>query len=250
MPTLKELQDQLVQTVPGGTYPVKTSGYTLEALKAQIKAAQLSFASQEDTETSLKELSAYYEPWHEAFYGTVPAVAPPIPGHIGITSKLANGKHIIMWDFDGLSLGVVSDTVVKYGADSAANYIVQTSEDAKHFHVYCFSEVTELCTLASCDTKHFEHSKTLGFSTLRITPKNGFAPRVVSVVLKGTIPEIEAQEVPLTALTSFIVYSAINPYSAPHTETRFEIGAHDLSLAMKFLSQLEQAQKTKEVPSV
>ena len=176
----------------------------------------------------------------------------PMPAHLGITSQLASGKHIIMWDFDNKTLTSVRKAIEAHWNITAMStaYIVQTNEDAQHFHVYSFTETDVSTGHSQADAKHNAHSKELGFRTLRVTPKNGYTPRVVDFI-KGN----DALEVPMSQLTEFALYPVHNPggpYAPYSLKGRLTIGTYDLMQGVKFLSQLEQAQKTvaKAVPSV
>lgn len=182
----------------------------------------------------------------------MPDTPVSLPAHLGLTSRTLSGNHIIMWDFDDKTLDQVEKAVkTNWNFESAPTaYIVQSNIDAKHYHVYIFVEGKVASGHKAADSKHNAHSKELGFRTLRITPKNGFAPRVVKVI-KGNeaIPETPLTE--LTTLVAYPMHSLGAPYQ-PHlpTVTHFDVSTHSLMQGVKFLQQLETAQKTKEVPSV
>lgn len=173
---------------------------------------------------------------------------PYTPAYLGLTSQLVSGGHIIMWDFDNKTLGQVRKAVKgQYLADALPTaYIVQSNGDEMHYHVYIFTETEVSVGHKQADDKHNAHSKTAGFRTLRITPKAGVAPRIVDII-KGA--ETVA-EVPLSQLTQFAIYgvNAEGQYAA--TLGRFVLSTYDLMQGVKFLQQLETAQKTHEVPNV
>lgn len=175
----------------------------------------------------------------------------PIPAHLGITSATMANKHIIMWDFDDKSLdSVVKAVTTHYAFDSLPPaYIVQSNSDGKHFHVYIFHEVDgpQLGHKAA-DAKHNAHSKDAGFRTLRITPKDGYTPKLVQI-LKGSET---APEVPLSQLTQFAIYPEFNPngpYAKYNTSGRLIVSTYSMMQGIKFLQTIEIAQKTKEVPN-
>lgn len=172
-----------------------------------------------------------------------------LPAHLGITSRTVSGNHIIMWDFDDKTLDQVVKAVKTHHNFETipAAYIVQSNIDARHFHVYVFTEGELSSGHKQADSKHNSHSKQLGFRTLRITPKDGFAPKVVKII-KGSVT---ATETPLTELTTLAVYPMNQPgipYNTTPVTGRLEVATYDLMQAVKFLQQLETAQKTKELP--
>ena len=169
------------------------------------------------------------------------------PAYLGLTSQLASGGHIIMWDFDNKHTNEVTKAVMDYWKkdERPTCYLVQTSADVMHFHVYAFIERELSAGHKQADAKHNAHSKTTGFRTLRITPKAGFAPKIVGII-KGAEG---VAEIPLSQLTQFAIYgvNAEGMYAA--TLGRFVLSTYDLMQGVKFLQQLETAQKTHEIPS-
>lgn len=101
----------------------------------------------------------------------------------GMCSNTKNGKHILMWDFDGTYFGYVSahlrEVQARYQLPKIT--ILETKDDM-NFIAYCFEEMEWKDALAIVlDTEgvcwnYFRLSVIRGYFTLRYSPKAGRIP--------------------------------------------------------------------------
>lgn len=127
---------------------------------------------------------------------------------VGVNSKLADGNHFLMWDFDDVglldvakSLNAVSDRFSLPPIDIISTGI------PNHFHAYCFKRVpTELATFILASTKYLDHQfYTIGilrgYWTLRIHNKKNRVFKHVYRLAGWAEPNVKPSEI-----SSFIEY--------------------------------------------
>lgn len=113
----------------------------------------------------------------------------------GMCSELEDGKHILMWDFDDVSLANVRDALWEVQTHHwlPKVYILETRRDRSYI-AYCFTRysweraVSIVAETLYVDWVYFKLSVFRGFFTLRYTPKRGREPKLVSV-LQSDRPE-------------------------------------------------------------
>jgi len=130
----------------------------------------------------------------------------------GVNSILPDGKHILMWDFDGVSLEQV---VQALGAVQARYqlpriYILYTGKKG-HFMAYCFKRcewqkaIEIIAATKYVDMTFFRFGVWRKKFTLRITPKDGRKIRLATI-LEGFNPE----DATIDELDSFVKYETIS----------------------------------------
>lgn len=109
---------------------------------------------------------------------------------IGVNSELENGRHILMWDFDGVSLRRVKSSLklTQWKYTLSDIHICRTKEP-NNYIAYCFSSqewgvACEIIAQTQCvDWQFFRFGVYRGHFTLRVTPKGErqirFATRLV-----------------------------------------------------------------------
>lgn len=98
---------------------------------------------------------------------------------IGVNSELEDGKHILMWDFDNVSIDSVLSALkrVQTRYFLSAIHILETKKDTNYI-AYCFSaqEWRRACEIVGqteyVDWNFFRFGVYRGHFTLRVTPKD------------------------------------------------------------------------------
>ena len=104
----------------------------------------------------------------------------PITHIIGVNSKLPDGNHIIMWDFDAQSLWIVRDTLEKVQKIySLPNIYITETSPGTGYHAWCFKKVSWrrlveiLAFTKGLDWNYFKYGIYRGEFTLRVSKKCG-----------------------------------------------------------------------------
>lgn len=106
---------------------------------------------------------------------------------IGVNSRLDDGRHILMWDFDDMPLDRVAEALRKVQARYFLSeiYILKSSEP-NNYIAYCFTakewqEAVEiLAQTKGVDENFFKYGVYRGRFTLRVSEKNGERPHLVT----------------------------------------------------------------------
>ena len=127
----------------------------------------------------------------------------------GYNSKLPDGNHFLMWDYDDVELKTVrSDLLHVQYIYGLPNIYILASGRPNCYHANCFTrclwhEAKIIVAYApSVDQKYLAIGILRGFFTLRYSPIDGFEPEVIET-LKSDIPE----DVNPYELKSFVTYS-------------------------------------------
>lgn len=130
----------------------------------------------------------------------------PITDITGVNSKLADGNHIVMWDFDdkplSLVTGILSITQLLY---DLPNIYILTTGKPKHYIAYCFARVTwqksiEIVAATEyIDPNFFKYGVYRERWTLRVSPKEGRKPKLIYTI-HSNIPE----DVTISELNSWV----------------------------------------------
>jgi hypothetical protein len=114
---------------------------------------------------------------------------------IGVNSTLPDGNHILMWDFDDYPLKDVEYILkVKQRHHQLPNIYVLTTGKPNHYIAYCFARYPWRAAFGIVASTHgvdwnfIKYAAVRGHFTLRVSPKNGRKPRLVSI-LKSKHPE-------------------------------------------------------------
>jgi len=97
---------------------------------------------------------------------------------IGVNSQLEDGKHFLLWDFDGLSLGEVMTALeyVQGWFELPSIYILNTGIEG-YYHAYCFKKfhwakaMYALASTRGIDETFFKLGVMRGYWTLRFSDK-------------------------------------------------------------------------------
>jgi len=99
---------------------------------------------------------------------------------IGVNSELADGNHILMWDFDDVSLGLVETSLraiqTRY---FLSDIIILKTKEPDSYNAWCFTvvdwarAVEIVAATPFVDWGFFRYSVWRYHFTLRVTPKNG-----------------------------------------------------------------------------
>jgi len=119
----------------------------------------------------------------------------PVTDIIGVHSKLPDGNHILMWDFDNTTLnqvvGALQTVQATYNLPNI--YILETKKNTNYI-AYCFKrlpwrKVVEIIAYTKgVDWGFLKYGIYREKFTLRVTPKCGRKPKLV-YILKNTLTE-------------------------------------------------------------
>ena len=130
---------------------------------------------------------------------------------IGVNSKLDDGRHILMWDFDDTNLEEVKDALRKIQTRYFLSdiYILETRLRT-NFISYCFTAcdwrraVEIIASTQKVDWNFLKYGVYRGHFTLRVSPKNGRIPRKVVTLLGYELPTCSVEE-----LKSWVRYETL-----------------------------------------
>jgi hypothetical protein len=108
---------------------------------------------------------------------------------VGVNSRLPDGKHILMWDFDDVPL----ENVLKSLRTTQRRYklpkiYVLNSGNSNHWMAFCFDrrEWSEAYGIVAStryiDMGFLKYAVVRGHFTLRVSPKEGRRPHLVQVI--------------------------------------------------------------------
>ena len=121
---------------------------------------------------------------------------------VGVNSKLKDGKHFLMWDFDNVALTDVLETLRIQQMEFCLPdiHVLETGTPA-HFHAYCLARVEFmsaaeiLCGTMWIDPTFFRMGCCRGFWTLRLSSKNGVVPTHVTTLSSNVQEEVDVHEI-------------------------------------------------------
>jgi len=130
---------------------------------------------------------------------------------IGVNSNLEDGNHVLMWDFDDLSLEAVKQNLkviqVRY---CLSDIHIIRSREPNNYWAYCFTRVEwrracEILTqTAGVDWQFIRFGIFRNRFTLRVTPKNEMQPYVVSRLEGYSLPDCTPKD-----LKSWVKYETL-----------------------------------------
>lgn len=130
---------------------------------------------------------------------------------IGVNSQLEDGRHILMWDFDGHSLESVKSALGTVQARYFLSdiYILETKEHTNYI-AYCFTaldwrRVVEIIAQTNLvDWNFIKYGVYRGRFTLRVTSKGGGIPKFVTRLEGYELPNCEVPD-----LKSWVRYETL-----------------------------------------
>jgi len=152
---------------------------------------------------------------------------------VGVNSKLPDGNHILMWDFDDVSpFRVINNLVTVQKQYKLPNIYLLKTKEATYKRVgtipieggedieewgpvgsyiaYCFKRVTWqeavaiIAATPDIDWNFFKYGVYRGKFTLRVTPKSGRKPKLIEV-LEG----YRAEDVKVHELRDWVQYETL-----------------------------------------
>lgn len=135
----------------------------------------------------------------------------PVTTVVGVNSRLPDGNHILMWDFDDTTLGQVIKDLdrVQSVYELPAIYILETKMRTNYI-AYCFAskpwrKVIEIIAFTrGVDANFFKYGVYRERFTLRVTPKGGRRPFLKYVLKSGIKPDVEIRD-----LKSWVKYQTL-----------------------------------------
>jgi hypothetical protein len=137
-------------------------------------------------------------------------IAAPVEIHGGVNSNLPDGSHILMWDFDDVSLEQVrKELLATQYIYQLPNIYILNSGKPNHWVCFCRKRLPFwlachiISSTPSVDRNFYRYGVWRGYFTIRITPKNGKVPKLTEVLEGYTKEDVEIEE-----LKSFDYYDA------------------------------------------
>jgi len=135
----------------------------------------------------------------------------PVVKTFGVNSRLPDGNHILMWDFDDTKLTDVIDalTTVQHIYNLPPIHILET-KPGKNYIAYCFKRtpwrkaVEIIASTKHVDWNFFKYGVYRERFTLRVGEKDGSKPKWV-----WTIPSNEPEDCSVFDLKSWVKYETI-----------------------------------------
>jgi len=135
----------------------------------------------------------------------------PVTEVVGVNSKLPNGRHILMWDFDGKQLGQVITWLedIQHLYQLPRIYVLNTGKK-NHYIAYCFKKVPWrkaveiIATTIGVCWHFFKYGVYREKFTLRVSPKCGRRPKL-AWLLNSNVPE----DAYITDLKSWVKYETL-----------------------------------------
>ena len=132
---------------------------------------------------------------------------------MGVNSKLDDGNHILMWDFDNLSLESVEDALkiiqVRYFLSDI--HILETNKEEHNHIAYCFTRtewqraIEIIAATYGIDFQFLRLSVYRGWFTLRVGAKKSGTPHLVKRLEGYCLADVEPSE-----LTSWVEYETLD----------------------------------------
>jgi hypothetical protein len=146
----------------------------------------------------------------------------PVNDVVGVNSLLPDGNHILLWDFDDVSLCSVSWILKMVQEDFELPCIrILNTGTRNHYIAYCFKRCSWwntrriIASTPSICSNFYKWGIFRKRFTLRVTPKSGRKPHLVRV-----LPSKIEEDVAITELQSWVKYETL---PADYVKTRHEI---------------------------
>lgn len=153
----------------------------------------------------------------------------PVVDVTGVNSKLKDGNHILMWDFDDVPLYYVeADLKWLQKQHNLPNIYILNTGKPKHHIAYCFRRspwevsVAYIAQSLFVDRNFFKYGVYRERWTLRVTPKEGRKPKLVKTLLSpipesASISELESwvKDISHGTLVGVLLFLAMRPAKLP-----------------------------------
>jgi hypothetical protein len=135
----------------------------------------------------------------------------PVVDVVGVNSKMRDGRHILMWDFDHLPLANVKAILAEIAVQEHLPkiYILESSKPDNYI-AYCFRACSWwdskriVAATPEVDELFFKYGVYRGYWTLRVTVKDGYHPKLVS-----TVYTVHKETARIDDLDSWVVYETV-----------------------------------------
>lgn len=131
---------------------------------------------------------------------------------IGVNSNLEDGRHILMWDFDDVKLEDVKEGLSRIQRRYFLSTIhILETKDNQNYIAYCFTAcdwrraVEIIASTPLTDWQFFRFGVYRGHFTLRVTPKGGRTPHLVTRLEGYELPDCEVDD-----LKSWVKYETLS----------------------------------------
>ena len=135
----------------------------------------------------------------------------PVTDIIGVNSKLPNGNHILMWDFDGTNISYVVEALqCIQNVYALPNIYVLETKKGVNFIAYCFYQcswrrcIEIIATTRGVDKNFFKYGVYREHFTLRVSPKSGRTPKIA-----WTLYSSVKENAFITDLKSWVKYETL-----------------------------------------
>jgi len=138
----------------------------------------------------------------------------PVVDVIGVNSKLRDGNHIVMWDFDDLPLTQVVHNLrlAQYKYWLPKIYVLESSP-GNHYIAYCFKRlpwrkvVEIIASTQGVDWNFFKYGVYREHFTLRTSPKGDYKPKLVTILESPIEQDASPKD-----LLSWTIYETLPPF--------------------------------------
>ena len=120
----------------------------------------------------------------------------------GVTSLLEDKNHILLWEFDSIPLRQVRENLTAIQKEYyLPNINILRSSKGNHYHAYCLRHscwqwaLEVVISTRGIDLDWFEWSVKRRQFTLRISPKNGYAPKLVARLTSDIDEDVDYKEI-------------------------------------------------------
>jgi hypothetical protein len=135
----------------------------------------------------------------------------PVQDVIGVNSQVGDNKHILMWDFDDQPLDMVEASLlhVQHRYFLSNIYILLSSPPSNYF-AYCFQSYpwwlarSIIGATIGIDENFYKWGIFRKRFTLRVSPKDGNKPKLVSILKSNANEDIDVKQ-----LSSWVQYETL-----------------------------------------
>jgi len=135
----------------------------------------------------------------------------PVVDVIGVNSKMRDGRHILMWDFDHLPLAAVIAILTELAyRERLPDIFILESSKPDNYIAYCFHACSWwdskriIASTPKVDEQFFKYGVYRGYWTLRVTMKDKYHPKLVY-----TVYSVYSNTARVDDLDSWVVYETV-----------------------------------------
>ncbi|MBU0791799.1 MAG: hypothetical protein KKC55_15215 [Gammaproteobacteria bacterium] len=152
----------------------------------------------------------------------------PVTTIVGVNSRLPDGRHILMWDFDDTTLEeVIKQLGYVQRVYKLSSISILETKKGKNFIAYCFrafpwQKVVEIIAFTKgVDKNFFKYGVYRERFTLRVTPKGSRKPHIVHRIQSNIMPDVNIKD-----LNSWVKYQTLaDGYKSKRYEVKIGVSA-------------------------